>query len=64
MDAEYDRKRARSLTSDETTSLDSFVSAPETPDLTDLEVNLYHTQSSVRFNQFEIIPARIYYIAL
>lgn len=36
MDAEYDRKRARSLTSDE--SLDSFVSAPETPDLTDLQV--------------------------
>ena len=64
MDAEYDRKRARSLTSDETTSLDSFVSAPETPDLTDLEVILYHTQSGVRFHQFEIIPARIYYIAL
>ena len=42
MDAEYDRKRARSLTSDETTSLDSFVSAPETPDLTDLEVILHH----------------------
>ena len=38
MDAVYDRKRARSLTSDETMSLDSFVSAPETPDLTDLEV--------------------------
>lgn len=37
MDKEYKRRKAKSIASDET-SLDTFVSAPETPDLTDLEV--------------------------
>ncbi|KAF6026501.1 hypothetical protein EB796_015187 [Bugula neritina] len=36
MDKEYERRKAKSIASDET-SLDTFVSAPETPDLTDLE---------------------------
>ena len=39
LDADYEKKHGRSLTSDDA-SLDSFVSAVETPDLSDLEVRL------------------------